>query len=192
MRRLVVAIAMCGLAAAAVAAPPRKVEGYVAQGPVRLKLVDGFAVRGTRGEKVTVYLFPVPLDDSDLQRGRAGQAWSIALRKPSPDPRQWNWCPTMEIDLQSLSGPLHSRANLTFANFMFTGLDQRNHTVNLNRSGEQARASLPTLKFSDSGDRRYVTVSSRARGVSYDGKTSYSWRVRARIPVLQKTGGESD
>jgi len=192
MRRLVAAIVMIGLAATAMAAPARKVDGYVAQGPVRLKLVDGFAVRGARGEKVTVHLFPVPLDDNDLARGRAGQAWSIALRKPSPNRRQWDWCPTVDIDMQSLSGPLRSRANLTFANFMFTGLDRRNHTVNLNRSGEQARASLSTLEFSQSGGSQYVTLDSRARSLSYDGKTTYSWRIHARLPVLQQAGDDND
>lgn len=185
MRGFLAGVALIFLVSAAAA--DRTVEGYVARNGMQLELKDGFALRGPRDERVTVYLYPVAIGQQDIQTARAGQPWAVALRKASPDPRRWDWCPTVEIDMQSVNGALDGRGNLTFANFMFSGLDRRNHTVNLTRSGDQVRATITELRFSQRNDREYVTLSTRASGLSYDGKTEHAWRIKATVPVYTET-----
>lgn len=171
-------------------AAERQVTGGVTQNGLTLTLVDGFALRSHRGNSVTVYLYPVEVVERDIQAARAGQPWAVALRKPSPDPRRWDWCPTVEIDLESVNGRLTGRGDLTFVNFMFSGLQKRNHTTNLTRSGDQARASVTGLSFETLDGRPFVKLRSRATGLSYDGNNEYSWRLQARLPVYDAPAPE--
>ncbi len=169
----------------------RQVEGSVTQNGLNLTLKDGFALRSHRGDGVTLYLYPVEIGERDIRAARAGQAWAVALRKPSPDPQRWDWCPTVEIELEAVSGRLTGRGDLTFANFMFSGLQKRNHTTNLTRSGDQARASVTALSFETVDGQAYVSLRSRASGLSYDGNNEYGWRVRARVPVYEQPAPEA-
>lgn len=176
-------VALALLLPAAGPAAERQVTGQVTQNGLTLTLVDGFALRSHRGDSVTVYLYPVEIAERDIRTARAGQPWAVALRKPSPDPRRWDWCPTVEIDLEAVNGRLNGRGDLTFVNFMFSGLQKRNHTTNLTRSGDQARASVTALSFETVDGRPFVKLRSRATGLSYDGNNEYSWRLQARLPV---------
>lgn len=190
-RTVVTAIMLALLTPFAGLAAERDVEGSVTQNGVRLTLEDGFALRSQRGDSVSIYLYPVEIVERDIRAARAGQAWAVALRKPSPDPQRWDWCPTVEIDLEAVNGRLTGRGNLTFANFMFSGLQNRNHTTNLTRSGDQARASVTALSFETDGGQEYVVVRSRASGLTYDGNNEYGWQLRARLPVYQQPAPET-
>lgn len=161
----------------------RQVEGHVSLNGSQLALVDGFALRGPRGERVTLHLYPVEIGPQDITAARSGQAWAVALRKPSPDPQRWDWCPSVQIDVRSANAALDGRATLAFVGFMFNGLDRRNHTINLTRSGEQARATVTALSFDTASGQEYVNIRTRANGLSYDGDSVYGWRLRARLPV---------
>lgn len=183
MWRFLAIISVGLLLAAPAGAAERTVEGYAAQNAKRLTLEDGFALRSARKDKVTLHLFPVAINERDIKAARAGQPWAIALRKPSPDPQMWEWCPTIEIDLQSVNGELESRSDLTFVNFMFTGLNRQNHTVNLTRSGDQARTSVTELALSERDGQAYVTIKSRASGLSYGDEHDYNWQIQASVPV---------
>lgn len=190
MKTIVTAIALALLIPGTTLAAERRVEGQVTHNASQLELLDGFALRSSRGDTVTVYLYPVEIGERDIEAARAGQAWSVALRKPSPDPQRWDWCPTMEIDLQSVNGRLSGRGDLAFSNFMFTGLERRNHTTNLTRSGDQARATVTALSFEQNNGQPFVTLKSRASGLSYDGSNTYDWRIRARVPVFPEPAPE--
>ncbi|MBA1147045.1 hypothetical protein H0Z60_08220 [Ectothiorhodospiraceae bacterium WFHF3C12] len=190
MKAVLTAIALALSIPGPALAAERRVEGHVTHNGSRLELTDGYALRSDRGDTVTVYLYPVAVGERDIQAARAGQAWAVALRKPSPDPSRWDWCPTMEIDLQSVSGRLTGRGDLAFGNFMFTGLDRRNHTTNLTRSGDQARATVTGLTFEDAGGQSFVNIETRAGGLSYDGNSTFGWRVRARVPVFPEPAPE--
>ncbi len=162
-------------------------EGYVAENDKILHIKDSIAVWNAEDEELKVYFYPFKLTAEDIKKVSGGHPGFIAYGKPSPDESKWQWCPFGAISIK-FGEEVKDRKleTITWINCILYGLTKKNHTMNINRNGQEARDSFDTFVITSAKNQDVLEVSTKGEYASFSGGSKYSWDLKARTKIFAK------
>jgi hypothetical protein len=162
-------------------------KGHIAENGRAFHIEDSIATWDAEDEELKVYFYPFKLTAEDIKKVSGGPPSFIAYGKPSPDESKWQWCPFGAISIE-FGEEVKDRKleTITWINYVLYGLTKKNHTMNINRNGKEARDSFDTFVITSTKNGDVLKVSTKGEYASISGDSKYSWDLKARTKIFVK------
>jgi hypothetical protein len=162
-------------------------EGHITENDKTLHVEDSIATLDAEDEELKVYFYPFKLTAEDIKKVSDGPLSFIAYGKPSPDESKWQWCPFGAISIKFEEAVKDRKLEtITWINYILYGLAKKNHTMNINRNGQEARNSFDTFVITSTKNWDVLELSTKGEYASFSGDSKYSWDLKARTKILAK------
>ena len=158
-------------------------RGCISENSKTIEIKDSMAIWNAKKKELKVYFYPFKLTPEDLKK----HPNFIAFRKPSPNKVLWDWCPFGIVSIKFEGEPKNKKLEtINFANFILYGFTKKNHTMNINRKGQEARDSFNIFAITGSKNYEILTMSTKGEYTSFSGESKYSWDLKVCTRTILK------